>query len=83
MAQDVVGGCADAQAVGLQHGGIEFVVQFFEYTDQTCCVDGLLFGRQGPLFSERFEDVVQAGEGQFVFALAGSGASACWQRGSR
>ena len=34
MAEDVFNTCSGTQAVGLQHGGIEFVVQVFEHANQ-------------------------------------------------
>ena len=86
VAEDVIGVSVRGKAVGLQHLGIEFVVQFFEHTDETLRVDGSLFGGQGALFSERFDDVLQAGEGEVLvrcLACLFAGLCACRKWDSR
>ena len=40
-----LGVCQIGPAVGLEDGGVEFVVQVFEDADQTLRVNGFFFGR--------------------------------------
>ena len=51
------------QAVGLQHGGVQIVVQVFEHADQALGVNGFFFGAQysfGLGLSKDFQHVVHA-----------------------
>ena len=44
----------------MQHGGVEFVMQFFEHADQALGVDGFFFGCQVAASFEGFKHVVHA-----------------------
>jgi hypothetical protein len=80
----VLGGCwrskrrsEVAPAVGGQHGGVEFGVQFGEHGDQAELVRGALFGSEGAACAQGVEHVVERGEtegagvlGEHLFAVA-------------
>jgi len=55
---------AGFKSVGLQHGGVELVVQFFEHGDQALLVNRFFLGCQRAAFAQRFEHVVHARERQ-------------------
>ena len=44
----------------MQHGGVEFVMQFFKHADQALGVDGFFFGGQVTARFQGFEHVVHA-----------------------
>ncbi|TXT39357.1 MAG: hypothetical protein FD138_107, partial [Planctomycetota bacterium] len=54
----------DRPAVGIEHGGIQFVVKLFENRDQPLLVNRLLFVVERFAGAELFEHVVHAGHGQ-------------------
>ena len=63
MRQQGVGIEAGRQAIGLQYGGIEFVMQFLQHADQALGVDGFFLERQNPFvlsLSKDFKHVVHA-----------------------
>jgi hypothetical protein len=63
-----------APAVGVEHGGVEFVVQGLQHADQALLVDGFFLGAERFAAAQFFEHVVHAGQRQrgvgFLLALA-------------
>lgn len=62
--QNLFIGERDRPAVGVEHGGVEFVVKLFENRDQPLLVNRLLFVVERFAGAELFEHVVHAGHGQ-------------------
>ena len=52
------------QPIGLQHGGVEFVMQLFQHANQALGVNGFFFGGQLAAFFQGFEHVVHARQRQ-------------------
>lgn len=56
-------------AVGLEHGGVQLVVDLAQERDEALVVEGFLFGVQGRPGAELFEDIVKAGERELGMLL--------------